>query len=740
MECKELSTELVCYRTGDAETGYVYQTLVAHYEYGNAESGETVLVATRYATEDGTVIDTAGGIVTVGQCVVVREDICVADPFEGVPAGPWTTLTTGSQGSNDLPNEGIEQNVTATIHSGSAPASVIFPNSGNIAILANAYAGADRFTVPRAILELTTPGPDFPVLFMPTILSSGAVGSTTGLFGGPATTAIGFPVTPISVPPGVVEIAPGVWGSPGGNISITEPFVLPAGSLAAGVPLEISLYRSLTTAGTTQVHLFGTDPDLVQNRRPAIREVGPQGTLTLRNYESNDVIYPAEVVVVPCVDELPEDPDYNVVPTIMCDAGTTFLRHFRYRDGEAAGHFDTTQDGEDYSVGDEDLVTIGDCCSSLQLERKTLCDLNPAGPVGSGGDICVTKFIRETTLDCMGNIISQRDLELDGITPYTPVEVVDCDFCPRTTRQREWSRLAMEQDPDYPGDVRRWLFRLQSPFDPAVVGTVKVWVEVLGGPQTGCDPSSAIFRPRNRWHIVPDAITLGADILRIHLDDLDTDERVNAISPAPSYIDGNAMWVGTAVRGIQNDRTGYLVYDGVPNLVEYTFAQGACLGTNFTIWSSVTYSCCEDQDCGCPEVQIVPLCEGGQPFLRHYTSTGGVFGGYRDTEMDGETPYEVTDEVLVGVCTGDDSDMPRNLRVNFVHNTNAAMRRLGANSYSSVSVTFVEPGTIAGLTGVAQPAPAGFSWNVEAPQGGYIDHDIELTGANYLLTTTRVVF
>jgi hypothetical protein len=70
MNCKTLETSLVCYNNGTTN-----ETLVAHYEYGKNATGNTILVAVRYTDASGTVIDTTGGTVTAGQCMIIAPDI-----------------------------------------------------------------------------------------------------------------------------------------------------------------------------------------------------------------------------------------------------------------------------------------------------------------------------------------------------------------------------------------------------------------------------------------------------------------------------------------------------------------------------------------------------------------------------------------------------------------------------------------------------------------------------------------
>ena len=70
MNCKELSTELVCFNNGTTN-----QTLVAHYEYGLNALGSVILVSTRYTDAAGVPVDTSAGTVTVGACPIIPADV-----------------------------------------------------------------------------------------------------------------------------------------------------------------------------------------------------------------------------------------------------------------------------------------------------------------------------------------------------------------------------------------------------------------------------------------------------------------------------------------------------------------------------------------------------------------------------------------------------------------------------------------------------------------------------------------
>lgn len=94
MDCQHFSTAIVCY----TDAGGVKTSLVAHYEYRNAASGEAQLHAVRYTTSEGVPVDTSAGTVEVGACSVSLGTI-----FGGGTqiAGPVRATTPAFNGALD---------------------------------------------------------------------------------------------------------------------------------------------------------------------------------------------------------------------------------------------------------------------------------------------------------------------------------------------------------------------------------------------------------------------------------------------------------------------------------------------------------------------------------------------------------------------------------------------------------------------------------------------------------------
>lgn len=718
MNCKEMTTANVCFRN-DAVDPPEYTTLVAHYEYAENDAGGTIVHAVRYTTPDGVPVDTSTGEVTGGECGIRQvQDLCGFPPPEGVlPAGQWVNAGTNLRTAT-LSGYGEPVNVEAAFANvnGSVGGGMTSNANGNLILVVNPSANPNRQTTPSGQIVFTADA-EMPVVIGGNLL----FGSTTagnGLFGTTSLYGVSFSERPIYVPAGVVEIAPDVWGNPNGGTVPGAEFRFPPGSLNAGRPFIMDIYRSLATQGGQQVGLLQT-PTAPAEAKPVNRIIDEFGDEYLVDPVTGDVVewLPAEC---------PESGTVNSL--VMCDSGVNFVRHFEFVNGVVSSFSDTNEAGEPYVVADPGAVTFGDCCSTIRRERNTLCDLNPEGPVGPGNEICVTKFVRETTFNCLGEIVNTQDFELDGVTPYVPVEPVECDFCPRTRRQQQWLPVDRVQDPDFMDD-RHWIFTLQSPFDPNVFGTVKVSVMSTGSGSGGCSPAQASYSSNNLFTIVPDATVLGADILRVHLDDLDRGERVDSISPPPSYLDGNAMWYGSEVGGIANDRNGFLVYEGVPATATYRTRLVSCLGLDFSIWSSIVYSCCQEQDC-CPTQEVAVLCDDNGPFLRTYQYQSGVNSGYRDTLLDGDTPYEVVGTVSVCGGVGNDPVSPQIVR----NNGTSLDTPLFGDTFQEISVTWFDDGFIERLDQPGMlPVPAGFTWSIK---GKPIIPAYTIRGTNYIVTRT----
>ena len=63
--CAKFSKGEVCF-----DDGTTLQTLFAHTEYGINIDGDSIVVATRYTDAADVPVDTSGGVVTVGACLV----------------------------------------------------------------------------------------------------------------------------------------------------------------------------------------------------------------------------------------------------------------------------------------------------------------------------------------------------------------------------------------------------------------------------------------------------------------------------------------------------------------------------------------------------------------------------------------------------------------------------------------------------------------------------------------------
>lgn len=69
--CKDFEVVPVC----STDPAGVRTTYFAHFEYGVDASGESILVATRYADAEGVVVDLSANVVSAGACPVYQPDV-----------------------------------------------------------------------------------------------------------------------------------------------------------------------------------------------------------------------------------------------------------------------------------------------------------------------------------------------------------------------------------------------------------------------------------------------------------------------------------------------------------------------------------------------------------------------------------------------------------------------------------------------------------------------------------------
>lgn len=137
--CTDFATALVCYDDGAGN----FQTLIAHYEYGQSVVGSTLLRSIRYTQADGTVVDTSLGTVSAGACSILPVDRIIDHSALNLASGSFAAShdPNGNGASWTYAGTGRLQSVTVTALEAGSPA------SGNSVTVKQGTAGLAVFLV-----------------------------------------------------------------------------------------------------------------------------------------------------------------------------------------------------------------------------------------------------------------------------------------------------------------------------------------------------------------------------------------------------------------------------------------------------------------------------------------------------------------------------------------------------------------------------------------------------------------
>lgn len=393
---------------------------------------------------------------------------------------------------------------------------------------------------------------------------------------------------------GWIDLTSGTWneGSP------------PAGTIACGDS------RSIQVSGTfCDVDPMGGVLGLVLIEYSYAAD-GSINAVRLVDAVTGDTYTPqGEVTTCPASVDAPERDLVQLCDIVDDESGalvpTPFVRDFqRDQTGQITGHRDYTLDGQPYTP----TGTVGLCqpepdepCASTVTVLR-LCDLDPDVAPNSDGKRCAKTFLRHLVYDCTGVLVDTRDTTPDGVTLYTPVQVVDCGSggLPAMV-EVPWEVVNIEPDPASP--VGRGLVFTLSPIDdPSVVGTVTVTTSSSYGTSScPAEPPQYAYRNPTTYTFTPDqALRDAATYVRCDLIDFDTFEPVTGLSPMPDRFGGTAYLDGTTVRPTESNGTGEMYYDGPPEQWKYrvgnTGGGNSCSMLSFAAVSLRAEGCCSD--CG----------------------------------------------------------------------------------------------------------------------------------------------
>lgn len=280
------------------------------------------------------------------------------------------------------------------------------------------------------------------------------------------------------------------------------------------------------------------------------------------------------------------EPQYVEMCDVQPDGSIVrFLRGFTPNGDGTANPDDIDVDGNTYTP----TGTVGacePCASSVQTTR--LCDLNPDVEPDDQGRRCATPFLRHMVYDCAGELVATHDTEIDGVTPYTPVQVVDCQCgaggSVPSLVELVWPQTDVIADPD--GTAGNDFIYLLT--NPQTGETAEVRLNTLTAPAANC----GVWTPGNnvsvnapngnpsansRFTFTLDAAAQQMTTFRLDFIDLDTFEGVRGLTPPPDRVEfsvGAGTWTpgsGNISATVANS-TAHAYWDNPPPSITHLYA------------------------------------------------------------------------------------------------------------------------------------------------------------------------
>ncbi|WP_439082066.1 hypothetical protein [Streptomyces sp. WL006] len=268
----------------------------------------------------------------------------------------------------------------------------------------------------------------------------------------------------------------------------------------------------------------------------------------------------------------------------------------RDSDGAVISRTDTTLAGAPYTV----VGTVGVCqspepCPST-VETLRLCDLNPiVDPDPETGLRCAVPFLRHLVHDCTGALAETRDTELDGITPYAPVQITDCGSAVPALAELLWPQTGIAENPAGVSG-QDFIYTVTNPQTDEVAEVRLHASSTAGGACGAYDPAAPVFNNPTTYTLTLDAAAQEMSTFRLDLLDFDTFEGVTNLNPVPSRVEGDVTWTGSTITANQSNITARLYYDRPPATLSYRYGNTgggtACSAVAFQGMTLIPDGCC----------------------------------------------------------------------------------------------------------------------------------------------------
>lgn len=250
-------------------------------------------------------------------------------------------------------------------------------------------------------------------------------------------------------------------------------------------------------------------------------------------------------------------------------------------------------------------------CATTAVQTVRLCDLDPTVEADEDGRRCAVPFLRHLAYDCAGELAGFHDTGLDGTTPYTPVQVVDCQCASgqgiTSSIEVPWQTVSVGEDPAGVAG-QDFIYTVAPETDPTRIGTIRVHVSRPAGGACGAyDINNLVFSNTAAYTLTLDAVAQEMSYLRVDLMDFDTFEPVaiNTAYPLPDRLGGTAGWNATNNRIVpsESNGTGYMYWDNPPETVGWSVLnQGggtSCSALSFQGMTVEPGGCCGGDSDGC---------------------------------------------------------------------------------------------------------------------------------------------